>query len=100
MHRKLQKVKLHSEVSDMIDIILIALVVLITLLAVRKGFVRTVFELFSGLFAFIIARMLASPVASALYTASVQKIVLQFLAEKYQVCEEHLTAHFRLSFAK
>lgn len=71
----------------MIDIILIAVVVLITLLAVRKGFVRTVFELFSGLFAFIIARILASPVASALYTASVQKIVLQFLAEKYQGAE-------------
>ena len=71
----------------MVDIILIAVLALITLLAVKKGFVLTVFELFSGVAAFIAARILAQPVASALYEASVRNMVLEFLTEKYQGAE-------------
>ncbi len=74
----------------MIDIILVAFILLITFLATRKGFVLTVFELFSGIIAFIAAKMLAPAVSSALYESTVRNIVLEFLSEKYQGAENTL----------
>ncbi len=71
----------------MVDIILVAIILLITFLATRKGFVLTVFELFSGIVAFIAARLLAPSVATALYSSTVKSIVLEFLTEKYQGVE-------------
>lgn len=71
----------------MIDIILIAVFVLIVALAVKKGFILTVFDLFSGIAAFIGARFIAPPVASAIYESKVRNIVIEFLTEKYKGAE-------------
>ena len=71
----------------MIDIILIAVLILIVVLAIKKGFILTVFDLCSGIAAFVAARFIAPSVASAIYEASVRNMVLEFLTQKYQGAE-------------
>lgn len=69
--------------SHIIDIILVAVILLIVFVSSKKGLILTVFDLASGVVAFIAARFLAPTVASALYESAVKSIVVDFLTEKY-----------------
>ena len=70
--------------NHIIDIILVAAIVIITLVASKRGFIRTVLDLVSGVAAFIGARLLAHPVAVFLYDNVAKVPVTNFLAAKYE----------------
>ena len=66
-----------------VDIILVALIALIAFISSKRGFVRTVLDLVSGVAAFIGARFLAPPVSVYLYDNVAKVPVTNFLTEKY-----------------
>lgn len=66
-----------------IDIVLVALVALIAFISSKRGFIRTVLDLVSGIAAFIGARFLAPPVSVFLYDNVAKVPVTNFLAVKY-----------------
>lgn len=69
--------------SHIIDIILVAVVLLIVFLSSKRGFILTVLDLVSGIFAFIAARFIAPPVSVLLYDAFAKEFVITFLTDKY-----------------
>ncbi len=69
--------------AHLIDIILILLIVLIAFIGSKRGFVLTVFDLFSGIASFVIARLAAPHAAVFVYDNFAKKTVMAFLEEKY-----------------
>ncbi len=70
-----------------LDIILVALVVLIAFLAARRGLILTILDLVSGIVAFVLGKMLATPVAEFFYKSFFRQKVLDFLTEKFDNIE-------------
>ncbi len=66
-----------------VDIVLVALVALIAFISSKRGFIRTVLDLVSGIAAFIGARFLAPPVSVFLYDNVAKVPVTNFLDAKY-----------------
>lgn len=73
--------------AHIIDIILVAAVLLIVFISAKRGIIRTVFDLASGIIAFLGAKVLAPAVSVFLYDSFVKEIVLNFLNEKYSGIE-------------
>lgn len=73
-----------------IDIVLVAIIALIVFLSSKRGFIVTVFDLFSGIIAFIGARVLAPTVSVLLYDTFAKEAVLNFLTEKYVSAENSI----------
>ncbi len=69
--------------AHVIDIILVALIVLIAFIGSKRGFVLTVFDLFSGIASFIIARFTAPHAAVFIYDNFAKSTVTAFLEQKY-----------------
>lgn len=69
--------------NHIIDIILVAVLLLIVFISSKRGFILTVFDLVSGILAFIGARFLAPPTAVFLYDSFAKPTVMTFLTEKY-----------------
>lgn len=69
--------------AHIIDIILVAVVLLIVFISAKRGIIRTVFDLASGIMAFLGAKVLAPSVSVFLYDSFVKEIALNFLNEKY-----------------
>ncbi len=69
--------------NHIIDIVLVLLIALIAFIGTKRGFVLTVFDLFSGIASLIIAK-LTSPYASVfIYDNFAKATVLTFLEKKY-----------------
>lgn len=73
--------------SYIIDIILVAILVLIVFLASKKGLVVTLFDIASGIIAFIAAKLLSPIAADYIYGGYVREGVIEFLSEKYNGIE-------------
>lgn len=73
--------------AHIIDIILVAVVLLIVFISSKRGIIRTVLDLVSGVIAFLAAKVLAPSVSVLLYNSFVKEIVLNFLNEKYSRIE-------------
>lgn len=73
--------------EHLFDIILAAILVLIVLISAKRGIILTVFDLASGLIAFLAAKLFSPYAASWLYDGFVRERVLQFLTEKYNGIE-------------
>lgn len=73
--------------EHILDIIFAAILVLVVLISAKRGIILTVFDLASGLIAFLSAKLLAPHAASYLYDGFVKERVLQFLTEKYDGIE-------------
>ena len=76
---------------NIIDIILVLLIVLITFIGTRRGFILTVFDLFSGIASFLIAKLFAPLISPLVYDTFAKKTVVAFLTEKYNGVENAIT---------
>lgn len=74
-----------------IDIVLIGLIALIAFLGSKKGFILTVFDLFSGIASVVIAKITAPIAAAAVYDNIAKKAVMAFLEEKYSAVGNAMT---------
>ena len=77
--------------AHLIDIILILLIVLIAFIGSKRGFVLTVFDLFSGIASFVIARLAAPHMAVFVYDNFAKAKVLAFLEEQYSGAQSAMT---------
>lgn len=66
-----------------IDIILVLLIALIAFISSKRGFVLTVFDLFSGIASLVIAKLAAPYAAVFVYDNFAKATVMAFLEEKY-----------------
>lgn len=73
--------------EHVLDLILAALFVLIVLISAKRGIILTVFDLASGLIAFLAAKLFSPYAATYLYDGYVKERALQFLTEKYDGVE-------------
>ncbi len=77
--------------AHLIDIILVLLIVLIAFIGSKRGFVLTVFDLFSGIASFVIARITAPHAAVFVYDNFAKETVMAFLEEKYNAAGTAMT---------
>lgn len=73
--------------EHILDIIFAAIFVLIVLISAKRGIILTVFDLASGLIAFLAAKLFSPYAATYLYDGYVKERVMQFLTEKYDGME-------------
>lgn len=78
--------------NHIIDIILVAAIFLIVFISSKRGFILTVFDLVSGILAFIGARFLAPPVSVVLYNVFAKEPVTAFLTQKYTSAGDSIAA--------
>lgn len=69
--------------NHIIDIILVLLIALIAFISSKKGFVLTVFDLFSGIASLVIAKLTAPHAAVFVYDNFAKATVMAFLEKKY-----------------
>lgn len=74
-----------------IDIVLVLLIALIAFLSSKRGFVMTVFDLFSGVASVVIAKFAAPHAAAFVYDKVAKEIVMKFLEEKYNAVGAAMT---------
>lgn len=73
--------------EHILDIIFVAILALIVLISAKRGIILTVFDLASGLIAFLAAKLLSPYAANYVYDGFIKERVLQFLTEKYDGIE-------------
>lgn len=71
-----------------IDVALGAIMILIIVIGMKRGFIKTIFDLGAGLIAFLIAKLAAPGVASAVYSSFVKGSVIDILNKKYAETQE------------
>ena len=69
--------------NHIIDIILVLIIALIAFISSKRGFILTVFDLFSGIASLVIARLTAPHAAVFVYDNFAKATVMAFLEEKY-----------------
>ncbi|MBO5934936.1 MAG: CvpA family protein [Clostridia bacterium] len=74
-----------------IDIILVLLIALIAFLGSKRGFILTVFDLFSGIASVVIAKLTAPYAADFIYDKIAKETVIAFLEEKYNAVGNAMT---------
>ena len=74
-----------------IDIVLVLLIALIAFLGSKRGFVMTVFDLFSGVASVVIAKFTAPYAAAFIYDKVAKATVMAFLEEKYNAVGTAMT---------
>lgn len=76
-----------------VDIIIVAIIALIVFISAKRGFILTVFDLASGIIAFILAKFISPPVAQVIYDNAVRTKVVEFLTSEFADIENALASH-------